>query len=363
MREEKGLFCAERRGKSHISAASFRCGIVWRIFSPDQIAFPSKSRYTFFALESNPTYIIGIDGGGTKTTAQLCRGQENILAEEVGGPSNFQIIGAEAAAITILDLVQGCCRKARIAVSEVGALVAGLSGAGRVSDQERMTLALQTEAVKRRIQFRNFKIESDARIALEGAHAGGPGIIVIAGTGSIVFGKDKLGKVHRAGGWGRIIGDEGGGFTIGKLALRAVARDFDGRGSTRMTQLVASQFPIDSPEAMIRAVYTDALDIAALAAIVIEAAGNRDKVARAILSSQAKELAADVAQVAKKIRRPNKKISIAFVGSIAEHRNYFSTELTKHIRSMVRGAHIVKPATAPVHGAVLMALRALSQSQ
>jgi N-acetylglucosamine kinase-like BadF-type ATPase len=310
-----------------------------------------------------PAYVIGIDGGGTKTSAQLCDRFGMNLAEVTGGPSNFQIIGTANAALAIVDLIQDCCRVARVGVSELRLVFAGLTGAGRPSDQEAMKSALQIEAVKRRMPRGIFVVESDARIALEGAHGGKPGIIVIAGTGSIVFGKDKLGNVHRSGGWGRIIGDEGGGFTIGKLALRAVARDFDGRDRTRMRSMIATRFSLDSPEAMIRAVYKDALEIATLTPIVLEAAGKRDQPARAILAGQANELAADVAQVARKIKRQGEKVSVAFVGNIAGNKNFFSAELHKRIRAKVKSARIVNATYTPVHGAVLMAIQILNQSR
>ncbi len=80
------------------------------------------------------------------------------------------------------------------------------------------------------VPIKKFVVESDARVALEGAFSGNPGSILIAGTGSIMFGKDSKGNIHRVGGFGRILGDEGSGFHIARSGLTAVAKQFDGRG-------------------------------------------------------------------------------------------------------------------------------------
>ena len=330
-------------------------------FCSRRIAFPFKSRYTFFMLEHEMKYAIGIDGGGTKTRVDLCNTSGERLAHIVGGPSNFQIIGVEQAAATILELVERCLKKAACSLDEVGCIVAGLTGAGRAADQERMKAEVEAESIKRGAPFGRFVVESDARIGIEGAHAGRPGIIVICGTGSIVFGKDAKGNIHRAGGWGRIIGDEGGGFTVGRLALRAIARDLDGHKRTMMTGMAAREFKFDSPETIIREVYKENFDIASLVPIVLDAAKRKDKAARNILRRQAAELTMDIEQVAKKIRLPKTKTAVAFIGSIAAGSNFFSHDLWKRTRVAVKNADIVDPQGTPAHGAVLMALRRMEQ--
>ena len=161
-------------------------------------------------------FIIGIDGGGTKTAAVIADVQGTILARRSGGPANFHISGVERASRTIVALMKDCCVSAGCSLNDVGASIIGLAGAGRAGDKKEIAKGILKVASSKNVKLRNLSIESDARVALEGAFKGGPGIVVIAGTGSIVYGKDVNGNIHRAGGWGRILGDEGSGFSIGR---------------------------------------------------------------------------------------------------------------------------------------------------
>jgi N-acetylglucosamine kinase-like BadF-type ATPase len=190
-------------------------------------------------------YVIGIDGGGTRTTSILCTPDGSILAEAQGGPTNYHVVGLEQTVNTLLDLVQTCCHAVGCTTSQIGALCAGLAGAGRPEDRQMIFNKLETEAHKKGLILQKVLIENDALIALEGAFHGQPGIIAIAGTGSIVFGKDEQGTIYRAGGWGRTIGDEGSGYAIGRDAFQAVAHAIDDpRKKTRLTKLFQSQFGI-----------------------------------------------------------------------------------------------------------------------
>lgn len=240
---------------------------------------------------NQPLYVIGIDGGGTKTTAVLCALDGAILAEAQEGPSNFQIIGIEQAAHTILNLIETCARSIGCSISQIGAVVAGLAGAGRPADQQRMLDGLIDAAQTKNLDLNKLIIESDARIALEGAFGGKHGIIVIAGTGSIVFGKDGRGKTYRAGGWGRLIGDEGSGYSIGRAAFQAVAKLLDGYGEkTKLLKLFNEKFGLGTQEAIIHALYRDNFNVASVAPLVMEAASKGDKVAKKILTHACSDL-------------------------------------------------------------------------
>lgn len=312
-------------------------------------------------MDGNASYVIGLDGGGTKTAAQLAEKNGNVLAETQGGPSNFQIIGIEEAARNILDLIEACCHSVGCTVSEIGSVVAGLTGAGRPADQQRVAEGIQDAAQKRGIYLRDLKIESDARIALEAAFGGKQGIVLIGGTGSIVFAKDSTGTIRRAGGWGRIIGDEGSGYQLGREAVRAVARMMDGRGKkTRIARLLASKFGLKSHEDIIRSVYKESLDLGSVAPLVLRAADHRDVVAREILDSAAKELVETVRAVLKSMRKASKsagkKIPLVFAGGLLKADNVYSRRVKILMRKHLPNISIAKPVAHPVHGAVLMAL-------
>jgi N-acetylglucosamine kinase-like BadF-type ATPase len=308
-------------------------------------------------------FVIGMDGGGTKTTALLAELRGNVLVEQTGGPSNFQIIGVGKAAEVLFDLIERCCAEIGCSLDEVRSIAAGLTGAGREGDQERMRNGLAEYARRRRVTLRQVVIESDARIALEGAFKGKVGIILISGTGSIAFGKDRAGNVHRAGGWGRVLGDEGSGYSIGRDALNVVTKDLDGRGKpSLLTKLVARQFGLSDQERITAAIYRENFDIASLAPLVIEAATSHDLEASRILNKATFELAEHVRALLNKIEKASRvrqKIPLAFIGGVISSDNVFSNILRHKIIFSLPQISIVKPEAPPAYGAVLLALRSL----
>ena len=174
-------------------------------------------------------YIIGIDGGGTKTHCLLTKLDGTLLNECYGGPSNFLTAGIEPVCTTLWEVINKCIQKTSAIFEEIDIIVIGTTGAGRRIDAERLESEFKNYISKQNKKPKQFHVESDARIALEGAFTGKPGSILIAGTGSIMFGKDALGNIHRVGGFGRYLGDEGSGYVLGKIVLAAVSKEFDER--------------------------------------------------------------------------------------------------------------------------------------
>jgi len=311
-------------------------------------------------MMEKPLYVIGIDGGGTKSTAVLCALDGNILAEAQGGPTNFHITGIEPASHTILDLIASCCHTIGCTISQIGAVVAGLAGAGRSTDQQQMLDGLMSVAQKRSLPLNSVVVESDARIAVEGAFSGKPGIIVIAGTGSIVFAKDERGKTFRSGGWGRLIGDEGSGYAIGQSAFRAVARAIDNRTKrTRLATLFEEKHGLGTQQAIINALYKEQFDIASTAPLVMEAASKGDPAAKKILSEACTDLTGVIRAVLcgmnKGLRRPPRR-PLAFVGRLLEKENMYSRMLRTSIRRERLPVTVHSAESSPVVGAALMAI-------
>lgn len=308
---------------------------------------------------SEPQYLIGLDGGGTKTSAELCDLSCQPFTTAQGGPSNFQVIGVEQAARTILDLVETCCHSVGCSYDRIGCVVSGLTGAGRSVDQERMRDGLQREADRRGLSIGHFIVESDARIALEGALGGDSGIIVIAGTGSIVFGKDRKGHVHRAGGWGRLIGDEGSGYAIGRELFRVVAASLDGRvPKSSMLAILKKKAGLSTPESIISALYKEGFDVASVAPLVIESADKGDRYARKILKAASEEIVDVISAVVRKMKRPSDRtvrIPLVFIGSLLSSKNSYSSRVASLLRSSVPSVSIQLPVATPVHGASIMA--------
>ncbi len=311
-----------------------------------------------------PVCVIGFDGGGTKTAAILADQKGNVLAEATGGPSNFQIIGVEQASDQLHSLLTQCCEKAKKSPAEVKSVVAGLTGAGRPGDQQRMREAFSDRVRGAGVSPDHVAIESDARVALEGSFKGGPGIILIAGTGSIAFGKTKEGEVFRVGGWGRIVGDEGSGYAIGRDALNLVTKHIDGRGKeTLLTKLAADRFGLKDQEAIVNAVYRNNFDVASVAPLVIEAAGQHDTESERILNHAAFELTEHVRTLTFKLegatREPRQKIPLSFIGSLLAEGTLLSRIAKHKIEFSIPQITVIKPQAPPAYGAVLMALRLL----
>ena len=276
------------------------------------------------------SYIIGIDGGGTKTHCLLTDLNGTVLHECYGGPSNFLVQGIEPVSSTLFNLINSCTEKLKIHIEDIDIVLLGTTGAGRRSDAERLELGFADYLAKEKTKLNLFRVESDARIALEGAFSGKPGSILIAGTGSIMFGKDAQGNIHRVGGFGRYLGDEGSGYMLGKKGLVAVSKEFDGRGNkTLISQLVKEKFKIDSPEILITEIYKNNFDIASAAPLVIEAAEKHDETALKIINDETDELVLHISTMQKKLNE--ERLLVAFIGGIITHKNIYSDTLRKKI--------------------------------
>ncbi|MFA6469608.1 MAG: BadF/BadG/BcrA/BcrD ATPase family protein [Bacteroidota bacterium] len=308
------------------------------------------------------TYIIGIDGGGSKTHAIIADQRGTILAEHFAGPSNFHIVGVEKASETIFALIEMCCDSVGCKAQHVDSVICGLAGAGRIDDQKRMTVGIKKRAGLEKIVLKSIVIESDARIALEGAFKGGAGIILIAGTGSIAFGKDSRGRIHRVGGWGRVIGDEGSGYAIGRMGLTAVTRQLDGRGEkTRLSLLIAQEFGMTGHLEIIQNVYRDSFDIASVAPLVMKAAKKNDAVCKAIIENAVIELAWHIQVAAEKLsssssKKVKEKIRVSFIGGLIANDTILSRLLTVYLDENFPVIEIIPPAASPAYGAIVLGL-------
>ena len=299
-------------------------------------------------------YLIGMDGGGTKTKCVLVDSNLNQIYEAASGPSNFLVIGTETVSETILNLVNECVSSQKISIEDIGAIVLGTTGGGRRNDAELLEKKIFEDAKQKSLTINKFRVESDARIALEGAFSGKAGSILIAGTGSIMFGKDESGEIHRVGGFGRFIGDEGSGYRIGRIGLNAVARYFDGRAKpTKIADLLEQEFSIGSSETLITEVYRNNFNVAAAAPLVFEAAESGDVTAQRILEDEANELLLHITAMKTKLNQSLLKVSL--IGSILTTANYFSYLFNEMVVRKHNDVKIMEAEHSPEYGAALMA--------
>ena len=298
-------------------------------------------------------YVIGIDGGGTKTLGILINENTDLLAKAELGPSNYQILGKAKLKEQTGDFVARLIKKSNINY-KVDAICVGLAGAGREKERNEVT-----KLVKELNCAKEVLAEHDASIALAGALGGNPGIIIIAGTGSIAFGRNADGKTARAGGWGYLLGDEGSGFYIGQKALIAALKEYDGRGEkTKLTDMIMNEYVVSNIEGIIEKVYSDKLKskgIAKIAPLVFKAAKDGDKVAEGIVEEAGRELGTLATAVMRALNL-TENVEIALVGSIFKQKELLLGSLRNAIPAKANVA-FCDPRFPPVIGATLLALR------
>src|SRR5947209_12840064 len=170
-------------------------------------------------------YYLGVDGGASKTAALVTDDTGRALGDGLARPSNHLRVGIETAARNIERAVNKALVAADVASREIVWAYCGIAGADHPAHRQEVVDSLSIFFPRG-----NFTVDNDARIALTGAIGFGAGIVIIAGTGSVAFGRNDAGEELRAGGWGPTIGDEGSGFAIARAGLSAVLRAYDGRG-------------------------------------------------------------------------------------------------------------------------------------
>jgi N-acetylmuramic acid 6-phosphate etherase len=242
-------------------------------------------------------YILGVDGGGTKTLALLGDLDGNVLARGVSGPSNYNAVGFDAACSALENAIRMAQKDYP---GEISALCLGLAGAGRKEDIELFENWAVDKFPKTAV-----KVVSDVEILLMAGAPSGPTLVLICGTGSIVYGRTVTEELIRAGGWGYLFGDEGSGYAIGNATLRAMMQAYDGRGSeTLLSELVLKRYGVLTPPDLVRSIYgveSPPSTVASLTDLVEQAAGRGDSVAIAILEESARELARAIAAIYPKL--------------------------------------------------------------
>ena len=246
------------------------------------------------------SYVLGIDGGGSKTVCVLMDDLHLVLGRAEAGPSNYQSIGREATLQSIQSAIKNAVEAAIITNSvNIDAICLGLAGVGRATDIEvvkGLVKELQNNKlpINWALQPANIVICNDALIALVGGIGQPVGIVVAAGTGSIVFGRNHEGHTKRFGGWGYILGDEGSAYKIAIAGMNAALQSYDGREiSTSLIEGFKQHLDLESIEDLIEVVYRrewGVKQIAALAPVVDFAAASGDIVANLIIDDAVKEL-------------------------------------------------------------------------
>jgi N-acetylglucosamine kinase-like BadF-type ATPase len=304
-------------------------------------------------------YFLGVDGGATDTLSAVCTDEGIVLALGRGGPSNHILApgGRERARSAVEAAVRGALQEAGLDRAEFRVAQFGLTAITPGTEQARVF----AEAIAGIVPAQIVRIDHDATIALAGALACRPGVVVIAGTGSVALGEDPAGRRARAGGWGYVFGDEGSGFALGLGGMRAALRAMDGTGpATVLTErlpLAAGCHLSDIPMAF----YEGRLQrshIADLAPVVTGAAADGDPVAQALVGGAGEALADLAAAVIKQLTWPDGAVAVATIGGVFKAGPAILRPMGRALRAHVPEAVLLPPRFAPAVGALLLALRA-----
>ena len=288
------------------------------------------------ALESKQL-VLGIDGGGSKTLVSLAvvsdRNEYQVVGRGTSGASNLNVVGFDAAASQVQLAIQRAFESAGIQLKTVAALCMGMAGAGRVEEQETWMKWAQENQVAQRAG-----IVTDAETILSAGTPEGIGVALIAGTGSLAFGKNEAGEVARAGGWGYLLGDEGSGYQIAMAAMKAILKSVEGRGpETCLQATILRALELADSQALIGYVYrTDRnrSEIAALSKLVFDAAEAEDIVAKMILAQAVEDLAELVKAVVLQLHFSNENYALALTGGILLHQREYRVSLLARLRQL-----------------------------
>ena len=297
-------------------------------------------------------FVLGLDAGGTKTVCLLADEEGQVRASARGPGANLQSLGeleVEKVLYEVMDAVLAGETHAPTAIC------LGIAGVDRPDDNAVI------RGIMRRIgQKAPVLVVNDALIALVAGAGDGPGIVLIAGTGSICYGRNDRGEAARSGGWGYILADEGSGWWIGRQALTAVMRQADGRGpATALTARVLEHYRASVVGDLIHEIYyrdTRRRGVAALAGLVQAAADEGDVVARQILVRGAEELVIAARSVATKLEMRGQQFPLVLAGGIFRGLPTLRTEVMARVAEVAPRSQPKVLEVEPAIGAVRLAL-------
>lgn len=303
--------------------------------------------------------VVGIDGGGTKTRALLADERGERIAEAIGAGSAVRPKEIERSAGIIAGVVRDALEIGEKENVRPRVLCVGVAGVGREPERQELWESLVAYQLAEEVV-----VQTDLAVALDDAFGDGPGVLLIAGTGSSAFGRGPTGATARCGGWGPIIGDEGGGAWIGRRALSVVAAASDGREpETALTGAILTAVDASETSELIRwAAAATPATLATLAPVVMNVADAGDLRANAIVSMAVEELALHVRALARQLFIDERaSVPVALTGGLLGKGTSFRKRLEHRLKSAVPGAQIHAEEIDAARGAVRGALRHLAQ--
>ena len=292
-------------------------------------------------------YFVGIDGGGTKTTALVIDDEGRELARMDGDAGRVDVLEPEAGAHTLADLATHALAEARV-TQLPAVLCCALAGAGREPERVSIERALSSLRIAEQVH-----VVGDFEAAMHDAFGANPGILVIAGTGSSAWGRGADGRCVRAGGWGHIIGDEGSAYALGRAGLMLAMREFDGRGENAgYMPAILAKTGLQSEEGLVRwAAGAGKADIAALASVVFDAAERGSLSAHDAIEDAAAEIAMHVAALYDRLGPWDTPPGVALAGGLIEPGRPMREAVLREIEALTIPVAIVEERIDAARGA------------
>ncbi|MEZ7170298.1 N-acetylglucosamine kinase [Sporosarcina sp. OR05] len=300
-------------------------------------------------------YVLGIDGGGTRTTAVVADEFGNVYMHAVAGRSNPNTLTQEAFEEVLSSLLVDIKKQNDDVFRQLSLCYAGIAGVGESGRDEEVVTLLRKGLPPQTV----VTVQNDAWNALYAGTLGKPGIVQIAGTGAITLGVNEEGKEARVGGWGYLFDDEGSGFYLGKHALKAIFRAYDGRGpETSLSNRFCKHFQIAHVPTIISKVYGNEHPrsvIAPLAHIVVEEAQQGDAVALAITNEACKEMVHAIHTCHRTLFANNHATNIVLSGGVFSEGPFFIEKFRALSKVSLPSVTFELTKVPPVGGAVLAA--------
>ena len=301
-------------------------------------------------------YVLGIDGGGTKTAGVIADSNGKVVAKATVGPSNpnsVDLISIEKELAKMFEVLRSQSEEAFLQIKHV---FAGMSGGDHLSIRSKLNNIVITL-----LPHTSVTIHNDAITALYSGTLGKPGIVQIAGTGSITYGLNKKGELGRVGGWGYLLGEKGSGYALGNDGLKMAFLAHDGLGEeTILTELILEHLGAQSLPDIIHTVYHARNTkewIASLSKIVVNAADHGDKVARNIIKKHAQYMGESISCLINKMFIENESIPVVLTGGLFNRIDLFHGTIEETLKSLDINAELSIPKIEPVGGAVVAALK------
>lgn len=308
-------------------------------------------------------YIIGIDGGATKTRGLLARSDGRIIDRLTVGPTNYRTRGIEEASHLLSNLVSSLLDDTNLQLDDLEIIVGGMAGVHEDFDKKRieegLRKALPTEGGVK------IEITNDLYIALVGGLQQEFGVVTNAGTGAISIGANKSGRRFLSDGWGYLLGDSGSGFWIGLEAMKATLKSADNRGrDTALEEMIVTHYSLEKTPELLNIAYSDngsaEIDkIAGLSPLVFTAAQEGDEIALEIIVRAGEELAKTTCAVVDALELTEKEFPLVLSGGVfdANFKGPLVDKFVAILDERCPGFQLTDPDFPPEVGSLLIGLR------